>query len=70
MGCSKRVALLFVCRQPFVAPMLIREREEPNAGTVAKHYWRFSLALPRALDFAGGTSYPFLKSSRVRTRRR
>jgi len=68
MGCSKRVALLFVCRQPFVAPMLIREREEPNAGTVAKHYWRFSLALPRALDFAGGTSYPFLKSSRVLTR--
>ena len=48
--------------------MLIREREEPNAGTVAKHYWRFSVALPRALDFAGGTSYPFLKSSRVLTR--
>ena len=46
MGCSKRVALLFVCRQPFVAPMLIREREEPNAGTVATHYWRFLLAYP------------------------
>ena len=48
--------------------MLIREREEPNAGTVANALLALFACLPRALDFAGETSYPFLKSSRVLTR--